>query len=247
MKVCTSVWRMRTPFQALAEFVAADATTPLLTYYDDTQGASGERVELSRRVLATWVAKAANALQEGLDVEPGSVVQLELPSPHWRLAYWALAIWSVGATLTLDANEGADVLITADPSSEAAEDADEVIAVTLRALAVEFPGGLRSGIMDEAKELASYGDSFTPWDEPDPEDAALVCGGERTSYQDLLPPVSWPGGARVLVTSSTPDAFLGHLLHAVCAGASLVLVRGEPPAAGDPRMSAEGVDHVAAP
>lgn len=239
---------MRTPAQVLADAVADDSTRPALTFYDDTPGPTqGERIEISRRVLATWVAKAANALQEGLDVEPGSVVLLDLPCPHWRLAYWSLAVWSVGATATFDTHEGADVLITTDPGSEIAEDADEVIAVTLPALAREFGDDLRSGVMDEAKELPSYGDGFTPWDAPDPEDDALVHRGERTSYADLVPEPSWPAGSRVLVTGDEPTAFLGHLLHALSAHASLVLVRGGAPAADDPRLRAEGVDLVAGP
>ncbi len=242
---------MRTPADVLAELVGDDSTRPLLTYYDDVPGPTqGERIELSRRVLANWVAKAANALQEGLDVEPGTVVLLHLPAPHWRLAYWALAVWSVGATVTLDTHEGADVLVTTDPDAEPAEDADEVIVVTLAALAREYaaePGGagLRSGMMDEAKELSSFGDSFTAWDGPDPEDAALVHRGERTTYQDLLGLAEWPQGSRVLVASDTAQDFLRHLLHALVTGCSLVLVRGGSPAEDDARLLAEGVDLVA--
>ena len=43
--------------------------------------AQGERIEISRRVLENWVAKAANALQEGLDVQRGSIVLLDLNLP----------------------------------------------------------------------------------------------------------------------------------------------------------------------
>lgn len=239
---------MRTPAEVLAGLVADDATAPLLTFYDDLPGPTqGERIELSRRVVANWVAKAANALQEGLDVAPGSVVLVQLPCPHWRLAYWALAVWSVGATLTLDTHEGADVLVTTDPGSEDAEDADEVIAVTLAALAREHPEGpaLRSGVMDEAKELSSYGDGFVAWDSPDPDETALVAEGERTAYESLLPAASWPPGARVLVTTGSAAAFLQQLLHALTVGASLVLVRGERPGPADPRLAAERVDLIA--
>ena len=243
-----SLTTVRTPAEVLAELVADDATAPLLTFYDDLPGPTqGERIELSRRVVATWVAKAANALQEGLDVAPGSVVLVQLPCPHWRLAYWALAVWSVGATLTLDTHEGADVLVTTDPGSEDAEDADEVIAVTLAALAREHPEGaaLRSGVMDEAKELPSFGDGFVAWDSPDPDDTALVADGERTDYEALLPAATWPAGSRVLVTTGTAAEFLQQLLHALSVGGSLVLVRGATPDPEDPRMASERVDLVA--
>nr|WP_237768263.1 TIGR03089 family protein [Serinicoccus sp. CNJ-927] len=177
---------MPQPSAILSQAVAADATRPALTFYDDSPGGPGERIEISRKVLRTWVSKAANALQEGLDVQPGSVVLVDLPAPHWRLAYWALAVWSVGATLTVDTHEGADVLVTDDPDSEVAGDCDEVVAVALPALARAFDGELRSGVMDEAAELASYADDFTAWDEAEEEDTALVSGGERVTYADLL-------------------------------------------------------------
>ncbi|MDQ6715007.1 MAG: TIGR03089 family protein, partial [Actinomycetota bacterium] len=42
-----------------------DATRPRLTFYDDADGPTrGERIELSAKVLANWVAKGANLLQD---------------------------------------------------------------------------------------------------------------------------------------------------------------------------------------
>lgn len=235
---------MHAPHEILARAVAADATRPALTYYDDRPDGTGERIEISRKVLRTWVAKASNALQEGLDVQPGSVVLVDLPAPHWRLAYWALAVWSVGATLTVDAHEGADVLVTADPDSPVAEDSDEVVAVTLAALARRYSGELRSGVMDEAAELASYADDFTPWDEAEAEDTALVSGGERVGYADLLEGLpDLPPGARTLLATTDPGRFVRQVLQVLDQDASAVLVHGAAPAAQDPRWAAEAVDH----
>lgn len=233
---------MLTPHQALVRLIEEDATRPAITFYDDAPGPTqGERIEISRRVLGNWVAKAANALQEGLDVQRGSVVLIDLPSPHWRTCYWALAVWAVGATLTLDHHEGADVLVTTDPDAPTAEDADEVVAVTLAALAREYAGDLRSGVMDEAKEVSSFGDGFTPWDEPETDDDALVHDGDRTGYADLFSESTWEPGSRVLVTGPSAYDLLRHLLHALATGSSLVLVRGSEPADDDPRMVSEGV------
>lgn len=228
----------------LADAVSADATRPALTYYDDSPDGQGERIEISRRVLRTWVAKAANALQEGLDVQPGSVVLVDLPSPHWRLAYWALAVWSVGATLTVDAHEGADVLVTTNPDGEITEDCDEVVAVALPALSRHFGDELRSGVMDEAAELASYADDFTPWDEVDPEDTALVHDGERISYAELLEGVGeLPAGARTLLTTTDPGVLVRQVLAVLAGDGSAVLVRGPVPGEDDERLTAEGVTH----
>ena len=237
---------MHNPVTALADAVAADATRPALTCYDDSSEGAGERIEISRRVLRTWTAKAANALQESLDVQPGSVVLVDLPSPHWRLAYWALAVWSVGATLTVDTHEGADVLVTTDPDSELAEDCDEVVAVTLPGLARAFPRELRSGVVDEAAELATYADDFEAWDEAEAEDTALVSRGERHSYAELLDDLDpLPTGARVLLTTTDPGLFVRQVLQVLVADGSAVLLRGPEPDGVQARLAAEGVTHVA--
>lgn len=239
-----------TPADVLAALIADDPTQPALTFYEDTPGESfGERIELSRKVLGTWVAKAANALQEGLDAEPGTVVLLDVPAPHWRLAYWSLAIWSVGATLTLDASEGADVMITTSPDAGPAQDADEVIAVSLPALARTFGSGLRTGVMDEAREIASFGDSFAAWDEAEPDETALVTDGKRTAYRDVVP-ASVPGskaqrGPRIAITTTDPAACLHQMLACWASLGSVVLVRGSQPTLGDARMRSEGVTGLA--
>lgn len=239
---------MQLPAQVLAQAVADDATRPALTYYDDTPEHSGERIEISRKVLRTWVAKAANALQEGLDVAPGSVVLVDLPAPHWRLAYWALAVWSVGATLTVDTHEGADVLVTDDPDSEVADDCDEVVAVALPGLARSFGAELRSGVMDEAAELSSFADDFTAWDEVEAADVALVAGGERVDYASLLLDLPvLPDGARTLITTTDRGLFVRQVVQVLATGGSAVLVRGgrAQPSLSEDRLRSEGVDHAA--
>lgn len=214
----------RTPAQILADLVADDASRPAVTFYDDSPGPTGgERIELSRKVLENWVAKAANALQEGLDVQPGSVVYIDLPVPHWRYVYWALAVWSVGATLTLDTHEGADVLITTDQDAPLTEDADEVVVVSLPALARSYEGDLRAGVMDEAHELSSFGDSFTRWEEPEAGADALVHNGERTGFGDVVPAATWERGARVLIDTTDPAQFLAGLVHSFATFGSVVL------------------------
>ncbi|MGB5953514.1 MAG: TIGR03089 family protein [Ornithinimicrobium sp.] len=241
---------MRTPADVLSALVGDDPTQPALTFYDDTPGVTqGERIELSRKVLATWVAKAANALQESYDCEPGTVVHLDIPAPHWRLTYWALAIWSIGATVTVDAFEGADVLVTTSPEQAHSQDADGVIAVALPGLARDYGGSLRSGVMDEAREISAFADSFDAWDTPEPDEAALVIGGTRTTYADLVesaqhavPQTASP--ARVLVTQQFPGPFLLSVLGIWAGRGSVVMVRGATPDLGDPRMQSEGVQHT---
>lgn len=233
---------MLSPAEILATLADHDEGRPAVIFHDDLPGPThGERIELSRRVLRTWVAKAANALQEGLDVEPGSVVRLDVPVPHWRFVYWAYAVWSVGATLTVDDHEGADVIVTVDPFSARAQEADAIVAVTLPALAREAEHDLPTGVLDEAREIASYGDGFEPWDTPDPDDAAFVCDGERTTYADLVPDPR-DGVERVLLHDTRAATVLQESLRTFAGGGSLVLVRAAQPVdPADPRWAAEGV------
>jgi len=176
---------VRTPASVLAEILRADPAGPRVTFYEDTPGPTqGERIELSGKVLANWVSKAGNALQDGYDIGPGSVVRLCLP-PHWRALYWALAVWSVGGTLELAGGPAPDLLICDDPATAATLDpaAGDVIVVTLGALARAYPGPVPDGAMDEARELATYGDRFTAMAEPSPDDLAMIIDSVETAVR----------------------------------------------------------------
>lgn len=206
----------------------SDSAKPRITTYDDTDGPSrGERIELSARVLGNWVSKAANALQDEFDIAPGSVVRLDLP-PHWRTAYWALATWSVGATVCLDSDVTADLLITTDPG-EAAASSSPAVLVTLAGLARSAAVPVPEGVMDEAKELSTHGDQFAAWEEPTDDDTALIAGGERTAYAGLVATQPSTAERRHLATTSTAD-FLRACLALWAADGSVVLSRGEAPA-----------------
>lgn len=222
----------------LATLLASDPGRPRITVYDDTDGPTrGERVELSARVVANWVAKAANLLQDELDAGPGTVVQLALP-PHWRTLYWALATWSVGATVDLRPGDGAaDVVVSDDP--ERADDAPAAVLVTLAALARSAPVPVPAGAVDEARELATHGDVFHPWDGPGPGDPALLAADGTTTFAGLVPDGT-PG--RWHTTTTDPAAFLRAVLAAWAADGSVVLTRGTPPAdVLERRLESEGV------
>ncbi|MFQ6172035.1 TIGR03089 family protein [Oryzobacter sp. R7] len=231
----------------LARLVGSDPGRPRITVYDDTDGPTrGERVELSARVLANWVAKAANLLQDELDAGRGTVVRLDLP-PHWRTLYWALAAWSVGACVEVPAHRTsaarsevgqapADVVVTDDPA--AAEEAEEGVLVTLAALARTAAVPVPPGVVDEAKEVATHGDVLAAWEEPAGHDPALRDGG-TTPYAALVPV---PEAGRVHTATGDTAAFLRLALAAWAADGSVVLTRGEP--AADvlrARLESEGV------
>lgn len=222
--------------------LASDSARPRVTCYDDTPGPSrGERVELSARVLANWGAKAANLLQDELDAAPATTVGLDLPA-HWRAFYWALATWSVGATLVVGAGaSSADVVVTTDHQLAAriAEEAGLAVLVTLPMLARANPDSA-ADVVDEARELATHGDVFAPWEEADGRAVALDDGTERDAFADIV--VSQPGwgsSPRVRVPNRLGPA-LRAALSAWAADGSVLLVC-EPDGDQSARLKSEGV------
>jgi uncharacterized protein (TIGR03089 family) len=231
----TALERATGPADLLAALVTQDATKPRLTWYDDGDGPTrGERIELSARVLATWVAKAANLLTEELDVERGDVVTLDLPA-HWRTVYWALAVWRVGAVLTMEEDPAAAVIVTDRPRADVAA---HQVAVSLPALArvwTPTTGGqawLPGGVVDEAADLASHGDVFEPLDPPAADDAALRGPNSEWTAAQLLAGAralaakqGWHVGERVAVDADDPGDVLAAVVATWSTGGSVVLVR----------------------
>lgn len=210
----------RLPWTVLQDLVRADPAAPRVTFYERTPGpTSGERIELSGKVLLNWVSKAANLLAEEFDVEVGTPVTIDLPAAHWRTVYWTLAAWSLGAQVRFaDADsptpvpEG-DVLVTARPQEGVADQ----IVVTLAALA--RAGDAPDGALDEASELSSFADVFTPITEPDADDTALRHATGTATFEALTTPGAQ---GRVYLPAPDPAAVLGVL----AAGGGVVLIRG---------------------
>ena len=159
----------------LAAAVANDPGRPRLTWY----GAGGERVELSARVLANWVAKTANLLLEEL-LDPGqpAVVVLDLPV-HWRSVVWGLAAWSVGCEVAEPgvAPDGA-VIITSAPATAPATDPAGAPLVVLTLAALAFTSGaVPPGALDYNAVVAGYGDDLPPDLDPVPLHLAPLADG----------------------------------------------------------------------
>jgi uncharacterized protein (TIGR03089 family) len=228
-----------TSLQVLAQLVRSDPSRPRVTFYDDSINA-GERIELSAKVLANWVSKAANLLTDELEVEPGDVVRLDLPAQHWRSLYWALAVWSVGATLDVRHDGPAQLLVTTDARRAVGTDADATVLVTLAALARRHADPVPDDVIDEARDLSTYADQFEPWEEPGEGDVALVDEDGAHTYADVVPDVGWPTGARVHVTADA-GATLRHVLAAWAVDGSVVLALGPDDARMPGRLAAEGV------
>jgi uncharacterized protein (TIGR03089 family) len=216
-----------TPPDILADLRSSDDAAPRITWYDLGDGpTAGERVELSARVLANWVAKAANALRDEWDVQPGDVVALDLP-PHWRSLYWAFAVWSVGAGVLVGSGApGTEAvgIVTTDPGH--VDRAPDAALVTLAALARGATEPVPPGVMDEARELATHGDVFAPGPRPAKADPLLVEGERVRTHGDLVGELSaFVPGRRVHTATSDLGEFLRVALSAFAAGGSVVLTR----------------------
>lgn len=219
------------PADVLAAMLRSDATAPRITQYDDTDSPTrGERIEISAKVLANWVAKSANLLQDEFDVSTGTSVRLALPA-HWRTAYWALAVWSVGATVVLgspaEVADPGDLTLTITDDEALAAEADPAVLVTLAGLARRALVDVPAGVTDEAKELATFPDAFDAWDEADPSDPALVSATGATAYAQV---VGDHRGGRIHLLDPCAETFLRTALAIWSADGSVVLTRGGPDA-----------------
>lgn len=220
---------MPTPAEILRR-LHADPTKPRITTYEDTPGPTqGERIELSARVLGNWVNKAANLLQDEFDLSPGDHVLLALP-PHWRTLYWALAVWSVGATVSLETDPAPSPTVVVTDSAGRAADAvatgTDTVLVTLAALARSAATSPAPGVLDEARELATYPDAFNAYADPDPDDDALRTDAGHTAYEDLAADPRWPAGTRVHLRDADTGDFLLTALEVFSGEGSIVLSRG---------------------
>jgi uncharacterized protein (TIGR03089 family) len=228
-----------TPVHVLAQLVGSDPARPRVTFYDDSVNA-GERIELSAKVLANWVSKAANLLTEELEIGPGDVVRLDLPAQHWRSLYWALAVWSVGATLDVRRDGPAQLLVTTDARRAVSTDTDATVLVTLAALARRHADPVPDDVIDEARDLSAYADQFEPWEQPSQDDVALVDDTGAYTYADVVPDPGWPTGSRVNVAGDAGPT-LRHALAAWAVDGSVVLVLGPDDARTPARLASEGV------
>lgn len=235
------------PMDVLRSFTRTDPTRPRITWY---QSPTGERVELSGKTLDNWLSKAANLMLEEFDIGRGSRVLLDLPPTHWRAAYWATAVWALGAHLTIcragnlpgdtaATGQDPDLVVTDNP--QRFEAGAPLVAVTLAALARSYPSALPGGVLDEARQLAGYGDVFLPDDEPDPGDHALTEGTTSIDYASLVPSAGTPGRRIWLPSDTDGIPAVRTMLGAWAEGGAVVVLPTEPRDAVARVLRSEGV------
>jgi uncharacterized protein (TIGR03089 family) len=235
----------RTVPDALERRLRGDAGRPLVTFYDD---ATGERVELSVATYANWVAKTAGLVQDELDVEPGSLVVVDLPT-HWLGAVWLGAAWSLGLAVTDDdglLDEAGLVVCGPDRLEENADRAagTPVVALSLRPLGGRFTGALPTGVVDYGAVVLAQPDVFVPVEPVGADDVAWRDGEGAATQADLLTDaaaaaVVEPGGRLLTDRNPCSRAGLPSLLGPLVREASAVWVRHADPGSWDARAAQE--------
>ena len=182
---------------------------PHLTWYGGPDGS--ERVELSGHVLANWVAKTANFLDEE-GVGEGDVVVVDLPV-HWRAVVWVWAAWIRGAAVSFvpdggsaggadddggsgggdDGGGGAAVVATDRPERHAGREA-VVVAVSLAPLALRWDGELPPGAMDGGEIMGQADVLVMPGAVVRGETAVADSG---LSFEDLDAAIGTGDGTRI--------------------------------------------------
>lgn len=194
---------------------------PFVTYYDV---ATGERTELSGTTTANWVAKTANLLVDELDAEPGTRVEVALPT-HWLRIIWILGAWAMGGTI-VDAD--GEVFVAGPDTLTQPCPARHRVASALLPFARPFPA-TPTGFMDLGAVLPGQPDAFVPFDEPADDVLAVDVADLVLTYGQLesaAPAVS----SRGLLTPGTLARDITATLAAALGGGSIVLVSGGTPA-----------------
>ncbi|MGL4172845.1 MAG: TIGR03089 family protein [Actinomycetota bacterium] len=177
----------RTPTEVLQDLLRHDPGRPRITWYDETAGpTAGERIELSAKVLNTWVAKAAHLLVDDLDIAPGNFVRLDL-TDHWRSLYWAFALDRIGAVAVTSAAQTETAAATITDTPHGVSNSARVIAVSRGALSRKWNGTpLDHDVVDEALTISAHPDSFDLVDLPTPESPAWCDHHGLSTRADLI-------------------------------------------------------------
>jgi uncharacterized protein (TIGR03089 family) len=237
--------RLATFPSALADLLRADASRPLVTFYDD---ATGERVELSVATYANWVAKTAGLAQDELDVEHGDRVLVDLPT-HWLGAVWLGAAWSLGLCVTTDpASAGDAALVVCGPDGveryAAAAAQRPVVALSLRPLGGRFTDPLPEGVTDYGAVVLAQPDALTVLDPPAADDPAWAEGTRTLTQRAMLDTAAEdrlvePGGRLLTDVNPCTDGGWRTLLAPLVHRAGVVWVANPDPARWEHRYAEE--------
>jgi uncharacterized protein (TIGR03089 family) len=218
------------PEGLFAAVLAAEPSRPLVTFYDD---ATGERVELSARSLANWVAKTHFLLTDALGLGVGNTAAVRLPA-HWLAVPVLFGCWSAGLALTDDVG-AADVAFVDEDSALDAAGVPDVFAISRASAVRGFGSTPPERCEDFVLAVRPQPDAWASVQPPaGPQDAAIGTtsraevvkwAAERAAELGLTP------GARVLAARpwTGPASWVDALLAPLSVTGSVVLVANADP------------------
>ncbi len=234
-----------------AAALAAQPTSPLVTFYDD---ASGERIELSARSLANWVAKTHFLLIDelGLGVGDSAVVALPL---DWITVPVLLGCWSAGLCVLSEPDSSSAVAFGTPEtltSAEAGSAAADVFAINPASMTRGFLGAATppAGAADYVAAVRPQPDTWASVHPPagpgDPALAGLSRSALVTAANETAADLGLPPGARVMTERPWTVAadWITSLLAALTVGGSVVLVANADPSKRERRIEQEQVTTV---
>ncbi len=116
------------------------------------------RIELSGTTFLNAVSKASNMMRDGLDVEPGDNVYVDLGN-HWQSPVWLSASLSVQAILGIDQSVPTRIVTQQSPI----QPDPRVTTVVISRDPFGMPEReLASGVINGSLEVRGFGDRFSP-------------------------------------------------------------------------------------
>lgn len=214
-----------TPEQRFADLLAANASLPFVSYYDE---ASGERSELSAKSLANWVAKTHHLLGDELGLGVGDTALIALPA-HWISVPAILGCLTAG--LRLVSAGDADVAFVAPDTLAAAGSIPDVFAIAPDSAAVGFRGDPPGDALDYVVAVRPQADAWGGVqlrgvdDDPGVDDRTR--GGVDAFAAGRAAELGLAAGGRLLTSrawNSSAD-WIDAVLAPLAVGGSLVIVR----------------------
>ncbi|HEV7203871.1 MAG TPA: TIGR03089 family protein [Jatrophihabitans sp.] len=214
-----------TPEQRFAELLAAGASLPFVTYYDE---ASGERSELSAKSLANWVAKTHHLLGDELGLGVGDTALVALPA-HWISVPAILGCLTAGLHVVSEGD--ADVAFVAPATLDGTASIPDVFVIAPDSAAVGFRGAPPGDAQDYVAAVRPQADKWAGVQLRGTGADAGVAARSRAEVDAVAlaraAEFGLTAGGRLLTTrdwSSSAD-WIDAVLAPLAVGGSVVIVR----------------------
>jgi uncharacterized protein (TIGR03089 family) len=218
------------PEALFAAVLAERPAQPLLTWYDR---ATGDRVELSAKSMANWVAKTHFLLSDELALGVGDAAFVELPA-HWISVPVLLGCWTAGLEI-VTTPERAAVAFVSPETAGSAEQIGDVYAIAPDSAAVGFRGSPPPDVQDYVRAVRPQPDAWSAVQPPATASDPALDGRSRAEIaaaaRGRAAELGMPESARVLSTRQWTSAqgWVDALLAPLAVRGSVVMVRNPEP------------------